>query len=43
LDVLGFKKLAGDIAKKRGIESRKVREGFLNVIKGRVKNNGRKR
>jgi len=35
-DVLGFKELAREIAKEKGIDSRKVREDFLNVIKERV-------
>jgi len=42
LDILGFERLAKDIAEKKGIESRKVREDFLNVIKERVEATERK-
>ncbi|MBU7028025.1 MAG: GNAT family N-acetyltransferase, partial [Theionarchaea archaeon] len=36
LDILGFEKLAEDIAKEKGIERRLVRERFIDVIKERV-------
>jgi len=36
LDILGFKRLAQIIAERKGIQSRKVREDFLKIIKERV-------
>jgi len=37
LDILGFERLAEEIEEKRGIESREVREKFIDVINERVK------
>ena len=36
LDILGFENLAEVISEKKGIESRKIRQDFINVIKERV-------
>jgi hypothetical protein len=37
LDILGFERLAEEIEEERGIESREVREKFIDVINERVK------
>ena len=37
VDILGFERLAEEIEEERGIESREVREKFIDVINERVK------
>lgn len=43
LDILGFENLAEVISEKKGIESRKIRQDFINVIKERVESIEEKR